>query len=328
MFITHRLRIENRRIWAYTVANPGKKERGMITMQDIKGHYQFTDEDAELLKLVRPLAEANRHELANVFYDYLLGIPQTAEFLKEDLVLQKLKQTHQEWFDRLFAGDYNNQYYHTLQKIGYSHVRVGLNAHFVNASMNLVRQFTVSLIRDNFPDTEQRRKIIDAAQKILDINLDIISASYREEELKKFFVSHRLESTLIQATERFTYGLNLVLVLALAGVSISVVFLFVWDITHIFRGNAEQGILSSLGTLLILWMMIELLANEIRNLKGGRFNILVFIGVIMVAVIREVLISTLRHDPMETQVFLAGTLLILGIVYYLVAKSQNDKITV
>jgi uncharacterized membrane protein (DUF373 family) len=45
----------------------------------------------------------------------------------------------------------------------------------------------------------------------------------------------------------------------------------------------------------------------------------------MVALIREILISTLRHDVLETQVFLAGTLLILGIVYYLVAKSQQER---
>jgi len=32
----------------------------------------------------------------------------------------------------------------------------------------------------------------------------------------------------------------------------------------------------------------------------------------MVALIREILISTLRHDDLETQAFLAGTLLILG----------------
>lgn len=300
----------------------------MIGMQGIKSHYQFTDEDAELLLSVKPLAEANKHLLAAVFYEYLLGMKETAGFLKEDLVLQKLKKTHEEWFVRLFAGNYDNSYYHMLQKIGFTHVRVGLNAHFVNSSMNLVRQFAVNLIRENFPDTEERRKIIDAAQRILDINLDIMTASYREEELKKFFVSHRLESTLIYATERFTYGLNLVLVLALAGVSISVVGLFVWDIAHIISGDVEKGILRSLGTLLILWMMIELLGNEIRNLKGGKFNILVFIGVIMVAVIREVLISTLRHDALETQLFLAGTLLILGIVYYLVSRSQNDKIAV
>jgi len=182
----------------------------------------------------------------------------------------------------------------------------------------------VDLIRENYADREMRRKLTNATEKILDANLDVMSASYLEEELKKEFVSHRLESKLIRATERFTYGLNLVLVLALAGVSISVVAQFGWDLVHIFQGNIEKGVLSALGTLLILWMMIELLGNEIKNLKGGKFNILVFIGVIIVALIREILISTLRHDALETQAFLAGTLLILGVVYYLVSRSQKD----
>jgi uncharacterized membrane protein (DUF373 family) len=79
--------------------------------------------------------------------------------------------------------------------------------------------------------------------------------------------------------------------------------------------------LSALGTLLILWMMVELMDNEIKTLKGGRFNILVFIGVGIVAIIREILITTLRNDILTTQMFLAGTLLVFGIVYYLVSHS-------
>ncbi|MRR59483.1 MAG: heme-binding sensor globin domain-containing protein [Deltaproteobacteria bacterium] len=296
----------------------------MLTMQDLKRHYQFTDEDAELLLSILPLMEANKQKLADDFYDYLLGNPQTAAFLQNEATLQRLKNTHQKWFVTLFSGSYDNQYLRNLERIGLAHVRVGLNSHYVNSSMNFIRQKIVNLIRDNYPDQEQRRELIDAFQKILDINLDVMSASYLEEELKKEFVSHRLESKLITATERFTYGLNLILVMALAGVSLSVVAMFAWDILHIFQGNIEKGILSALGTLLILWMMIELMGNEIKNLKGGKFNILVFIGVIMVALIREILISTLSHDPLETQVFLAGTLLILGIVYFLVAKSQKE----
>lgn len=296
----------------------------MLTMQELKNHYQFTDEDAALLASLLPLMEASKTELADDFYDYLLGIPETAAYLQDESLLLRLKNTHQKWFVTLFSGNYDNLYLRTLERIGLAHVRVGLNSHFVNSSMNFVRQKIVNMIRLQYPDPVQRRGLIDAFQKILDINLDIMSASYLEEELKKEFVSHRLESKLITATERFTYGLNLILVLALAGVSLSVVAMFAWDILHIFQGNIEKGILSALGTLLILWMMIELMGNEIKNLKGGKFNILVFIGVIMVALIREILISTLSHDPLETQVFLAGTLLILGIVYFLVAKSQRD----
>lgn len=298
----------------------------MLTMQDIKGHYFFTDDDAELLQSLRPLAEASKERMASEFYDFLLGIPETAAFFTDEHILQRQREIHQEWFTGLFSGVYDNMYYHNLQRIGRTHVRIGLNAHFVNAAMNVVRRFLIELLQENFPVVTERRKYRNAVEKIIDINLDIISASYQEEELSKVFVSHKLETKLIQAAERFTYGLNLILVIALAGVSLGVIGLFIWDICHIFKGDVEKGILGALGTLLIIWMMIELMDNEIKTLKGGKFNILVFIGVIIVALIREILISTLRHDLLTTQVFLAGTLLILGIVYYLVAKSQQERI--
>lgn len=296
----------------------------MLTMQAIKEHYFFTDEDAELLKSLRPLAEANRERMAREFYDFLLGIPETAAFFRDQRLLERQRLVHQEWFVSLFCGTYDNLYYMDLQRIGRTHVRIGLNAHFVNAAMNVVRRFLIELLQEEFPVVAERRQYRNAVERILDINLDIISASFQEEELHKVFVSQKIESQLIHAAERFTYGLNLILVVALAGVSLGVVGLFIWDIAHIFRGDVEKGILGALGTLLIIWMMIELMDNEIKTLKGGKFNILVFIGVIIVALIREILISTLRHDQLNTQIFLAGTLLILGIVYYLVAKSQKE----
>lgn len=296
----------------------------MVTIDELKRHYLFTDDEAALLASLQPLAEANKQAITDRMYDYLFGIHETASFLQDDAVLQRVKTSHQDWLVGLFSGKYDNHYLRKLEKIGLAHVRIGLNAHFVNCAMNFIRQSLVDLIRENYADRDMRRRLTNATEKILDANLDIMSASYLEEELKKEFVSHRLESKLIRATERFTYGLNLVLVLALVAVSLSVVAQFGWDLVHIFQGNIEKGVLSALGTLLILWMMIELLGNEIKNLKGGKFNILVFIGVIIVALIREILISTLRHDALETQAFLAGALLIMGVVYYLVAKSQRE----
>lgn len=294
----------------------------MITMQDLRSHYHFTDYDAELLKSLAPLAAQHRERFSDEFYDYLYGLPQTAEILNRSN-RGRLREMHDRWFMSLFEGSYDNHYLNHLSRIGHAHVRVGLSVHFVNAAMNQVRHFLLNLIDNSYSDREHRRLLREAVEKILDMNLDVMSTSYREEELKKVFVSRKIESLLIKATERFTYGLNLALVLALVGVSISVVCLFAWDIMHIFQGDMEKGILSALGELLILWMMIELMDNEIKNLKGGKFNILVFIGVIIVAMIREILITTLRHDAMETQIFLAVTLLILGIVYFLVSKAQQ-----
>ena len=294
----------------------------MITMQALRDHYRFTDDDAELLMSLQPLAREYLEQFSQEFYDYLYGLPDTSAILNKSNRVH-LRQMHDGWFMSLFAGVYDNHYLNHLSRIGHAHVKAGLNVHFVNAAMNQVRHFLLNLIDANYNDQEYRRSLREAVEKILDLNLDVMGSSYREEEMKKVFLSRKIESNLITATERFTYGLNLVLIMALVGVSCSVVCLFIWDIAHIFQGDMEKGILSALGELLILWMMIELMDNEIKNLKGGKFNILVFLGVIIVAMIREILISTLRHDDLTTQGFLAGTLLILGVVYFLVALAQK-----
>lgn len=296
----------------------------MLTMQDLREHYRFSDEDAELLLSLQPLADENRERFSIEFYDYLYSLPETAAILNSSN-RPHLREMHTNWFMSLFTGLYDNHYMNHLTRIGHAHVKVGLSVHFVNAAMNQIRHFLLGLIDDNYSDREQRRELREAVEKILDMNLDVMSTSYREEEMKKVFVSRTIESFLIKATERFTYGLNLVLVLALAVVSLAIVTMFGWDILHVFKGDVEKGVFTALGSLLILWMMIELLDNEIKSLKGGRFSILVFIGVVIVAIIREILISTLRHDDLKKQAFLAATLLILGIVYYLVSLVQKDQ---
>lgn len=296
----------------------------MITMQEIREHYLFTDDDAERLKSLEPLAVENQENFSLMFYNYLYGLPAIAEILNRSN-RERLRDMHSLWFISLFTGIYDNHYLNHLTRIGHAHVKVGLDVHFVNAAMNQIRLFLLDLIDNNYSDREQRRVLREAVEKILDMNLDVMSSSYREEELKKVFLSRAVDNFLIKATERFTYGLNLVLVLALAVVSIAIVAMFGWDIVHVFRGDVEKGVFTALGSLLILWMMIELLDNEIKNLKGGRFSIIVFIGVVIVAIIREILISTLRHDDLTKQAFLAATLLILGIVYYLVSLVQSER---
>ncbi len=296
----------------------------MLTMQELRDHYRFTEEDAELLKSLQPLATENLNRFAEDFYDYLYSLPETIAILNNSN-RKRLREMHSNWFMSLFTGSYDNHYLNHLTRTGHVHVKIGLNAHFVNAAMNQIRHFLLNLIDNNYTDRELRRALREAIEKILDMNLDVMTASYREEELKKVFLSRKVDSFLIKSTERFTHGLNLVLVLALAVVSIAIVAMFGWDIVHVFKGDVEKGVFTALGSLLILWMMIELLDNEIKNLKGGRFSILVFIGVVIVAIIREILISTLRHDDLKKQAFLAATLLILGIVYYLVSLVQKDQ---
>lgn len=295
----------------------------MESMAKLRGQYHFTEADAANLHELLPVAEEFLSSLSGYFMEYLFDNPDTELIILKHSSKDRLEAFHRQWFRTLFQGEYGEEYLRSLKRIGQAHVRVGLPVHYVNAAMSHVRHAIQHMIHDTFADRDQRRMYRESADKIIDLNLAVMTSSYRDAEMSKVFVSRTLESGLIRLSERFTYGLNLVLVLSLGGLSIGVVGLFVSDILEIFAGKPEKAIFSALGSMLILWMMIELLENEIKNLKGGSFNILVFVGVVVVAMVREILISTLRHDDLKTQAFLTLTLLALGIVYFLISKAQK-----
>jgi len=68
--------------------------------------------------------------------------------------------------------------------------------------------------------------------------------------------------------------------------------------------------------------MIELMETEIEHLKGKAFPAIIFVHVVLVSFIREVLVISLQHD-VQHQMLMVGTALVLGIIYWLVAKAEN-----
>jgi uncharacterized membrane protein (DUF373 family) len=298
----------------------------MVTIEDIKRHYFFTDEDERNLKKIGEIISPYAEQFASEFYEYLAGFPEAATFFRSQEAIEKRKETIKRWLLMLFDGKYDHHYLLELQHIGHVHVKREIPIHLVTASMNFKREYLIRILEREVEEKSEFQKLMKSLEKILDINLDIITSSYHEEEIKKIFLTKKMDSALITFAERFTYGLNLVLVLALIGLSIGVIVLFVSDIyTLVFSGNLEKGILSSLGTLLIIWVMVELMGTEIKYLKGGRFHIEIFVSVALVAIIRELLISTLAHESLQKMGVFLGAILILGVVYFLISRAEFPR---
>ena len=164
-----------------------------------------------------------------------------------------------------------------------------------------------------------------AFEKILDINLDVMTSSYIEEEIRNYSSMYRIKSALIDFSEKFLQSANLVLILALIGLTLGAIGLFITDVQKLFTGDLENGIITSLGSMLIIWVMIELMNTEISHLKGGKFRISVFVSVALVAVIRETMIATLKHEQSAMMVYLIASILVIGFVYWLVIKGEEQQ---
>ncbi|HEY5999045.1 MAG TPA: protoglobin domain-containing protein [bacterium] len=299
----------------------------MLSAAKLKEHYAFTDDDARRLALLRPFMEAAKDRVAEEFYRFVVATPETAAFVEG----QPERETRHRvalawWFAQLFRGEYDDRYFQNLERIGATHVRIGLPGHFVNAAASLLRTIGHGLIRANIEERADAAAAAESFDRILDMNLDVLTSSYREAELRKVLVSARLDEKLLVAAERFSSALKLVLVLSLMGISLGVVAVFVRDAMTLVSHRDVHSVLSALGSLLVIWVMVELMENEIRQLRGGRFKITIFLGVALVAFIREMLISSLepQSDP-RVNWFLLGAILTIGVVYWLITRAEAQR---
>jgi len=162
-------------------------------------------------------------------------------------------------------------------------------------------------------------------EKILDLNLDVIARTYHEAELRRVFLSQKLDSALIRFAHRFTFGLNILLVVGLLGLSLGAVGLIIQDVAKIIQGNLAQGLVGAMGSVLVLWVVIELLDMEIDRLRGGAFKLQLFVGVALVAFIREILVASLSHADLPIQGVYLGGILVCGMIYWLVSRAEADK---
>ena len=296
--------------------------------QSLKEHYKFTNEEAKILEALQPRMEKLADNFIDEFYDYIWGFGKTAQFLKNKEIIAYHRTKIKEWFINLFCGKYDLSYFMYLYKIGEVHVKIGLPTHYVNSAFTFVRTFVLKSIEENFGNKEQHIKEIQAVEKIIDMNLDVLTSSYREEELSKFLSLSKIEKSILTSLKKFNSYINYFLAGALALVAFFAVVLFGYDIYLLFFSDIgiEKGILTVLGSLLVLWAAIELIHEEINHLQGKGFAIGAFIMLAMAALIRKVLIYSLSAEKGKELLIIATVIVGLAIAYWLVGAKKRTTI--
>ncbi len=295
----------------------------MRSFREIKHDYRFTEEDEKRLADLRPLMEEHADEIMSTLSLWIMGTKGASQFFTEESIKTHVFGAQRDWFLELFAGKYDNRYYEKLIRIGATHVRHKVDAHYMNRAINLVKNACIGILQKVEEDKVEVTNKIISVGKVLDISLDVITTAYIEEELRTYAPVYKVKSALVNFSERFSQTTNLLLVVALIGLTLGVVWLFVQDVLHLMAGDVEAGIISALGSMLLLWLMIELMNTEIAHLKGGKFHISVFVGVALVTMIRETMIATLKHERPESIYYLIAAILVIGFVFWIVTKAEE-----
>ncbi len=297
----------------------------LIDFEQIKKDFEFTKKDVKNIQKLKPVMVKYVDEFVERFYRFILRFPQSKKFLKDEETVKRHQEKLKEWYFDLFSGKYDYTYFLKLHKIGEKHVEIGLPTHYVNASFNFIRRFFIEKINKEFGLSEERNQLVASIGKLLDINLDVLTLAYREEELSRYEEMTALEKMLYSFSRKFADMLDFALVGALILVSFFVLGLFVYDVYQMVTMQTafDKAIITTLGTLLILWAVSELMQEEIKHLKGGGFAIGAFIGVALAAMIRKILIASLSAEKYLQLLSYGAIVLALGIVYWLLSKREK-----
>lgn len=297
----------------------------MRSLKEIKAHYYFTRDDELNLLELKPVMEKRADKVSDAIYHWIIQTDSAKRVFKNEALIKHVMKLVKIWFINLFSGKYDNAYYDAIIRIGQRHERVGVDPHFMIRALNIVRNTCIDILFKEVEDPVKRTKLTISLEKILDINLDIINSAYIEEEIKGYSTAYQIKSKVVRFSETFSQIINSFLIIALILLTFGVVYLSGRDIVNIFSGKLEQGIITALGSVLILWVMLELINTEIAHLKGGKFKISVFIGVALVTTIRETMIATLKHESIEFIASLVASILSIGIIYWLVKKTEEER---
>ncbi len=296
----------------------------MHSMESILNRYHFTSQDEALLREMADLFLPLQERFSDDFYRYLQEDEHTSAYFQNDAAVAKRKETIRWWLNEILTSRYDGRFLLKLVRIGKTHVKIGLDGHYVNAAMGFIRGYFQDQLNDLVSEPDRRESLKETLDKALDISLDVMTSSYREAELKKVFLSQRVELWLVKWAEKVMHGLNLLLMVGLVTMAVGVTLLLTTDIYYALTENLERGVIKALGSLLILWMMIELLHTQVHQLKGGKFHVRIFVDLAMVAFIRKVFVATIDDKDAISFSLLLGGLLVLGLIYFLIGRSEKD----
>jgi heme-based aerotactic transducer len=147
----------------------------------------LTLEDLKILKLIQPHIKENIGKMTTGFYDRVLMVPHLTEIIKDNSSVDRLRKTLQTHLIEMFAGKITNDFILKRDKIAHVHVRIGLEPKWYMAAFNVIFEISQNIIREYFENQEDRVLALNALNKILNFEQQLVLSAYdaREKEVRE-----------------------------------------------------------------------------------------------------------------------------------------------
>ena len=155
------------------------KEPSPLGLDTRKAILEFGDGDVDRLVELRPTFAAARERFVDQFYAHLLRFEETRVLIADPATLERLKRMQGLYFDRLFAGSYDEGYGEDRRRVGVTHHRIGLEpTWYMGVYALYLRLLLPEVQRATGGDWERALPVIEAILKVVFLDMGIAIDAY------------------------------------------------------------------------------------------------------------------------------------------------------
>ncbi len=296
----------------------------MVYYSDILSRFGYTEVDKEFSLTIH---EVMMQQQDNFISDILKYLNSDNHFKAEYSDTLKSINTNKIklWYKDIISGKLNGAISDFINDFNLNVTpKGGFSAERIAELFNYIRIWFQDKVFDLVDGEWNYKNVLRSYTKIINASIYITMNTYVPKDIT-MAESSKLKGVILIIAEKASLFTHSILLFFLVLMTLSGVGFFMWSLWDL-RGIApDKFFVTALGSLLVLWVLIELINSEIQMLRGDKFRISVFVGVVLIAFIREVLIMTLKHDVnnIKSMILMLAGILVFGVTYWLLAKSEE-----
>ena len=156
----------------------------------------FEEADAERLRELHEALEPELPSIVERFYQVIVASPRMRAVFADSAQIERQKTHLLEWLRGMFSGSYDEAYWKHRERIGRTHVRIGLDQHYMVSMMGIIRGELDARLRSKAADdswsAEELQSAWTAIAKILDLELAVMVSTYEEAFVRRARAAERL----------------------------------------------------------------------------------------------------------------------------------------
>ena len=164
-------------------SSDGEIQVSQLTMEFDKAERlrfaEITDETRRRLREFWPILQPNLPKILDGFYEHATSVPQLAKLL--DGQVPRLKQAQSVHWQRLFQGDFDDDYFQSAQRVGVAHGKIGLELRWYIAGYSFVLDWMVLVACNGLRWSKKRRHdTIRAVNAAVLFDMELAMSAYQD----------------------------------------------------------------------------------------------------------------------------------------------------